>query len=135
MDRITKSLLDEFVNTNSLTSLPEETQFEHFCGTIVTSRHYSDSFQSDDIHVGAGGDCGIDSISIIVNGRLITDPEELDELSERASYLDCIFVFVQAERSSSFETAKIGQFGYGVQGFLLKPLGWFKMNALSCVQK
>jgi len=117
MDRITKSLLDEFVHTNTLETLTEDSQFEHFCGTLITSRHYSESFQSEDIAVGAGGDCGIDCIAILVNGRLIVDPDELVELAEVSAYLDATFLFVQAERSSSFDMAKIGSFGFGVQDF------------------
>ena len=117
MDRITKSLLDEFVSDNALQNLPKDKAFEHFCGWLVTSSHHDDSFQSDDVHVGAGGDCGIDCISIIVNGSLIIEPEEIDAMSKNSSYLDISFIFVQAERSSSFESAKIGQFGFGIQDF------------------
>jgi hypothetical protein len=117
VDRITKALLEEFVEQNSLQKLSEEKAFEHFCGYLVTSRHYSESFSSDDIAVGAGGDCGIDCISVIVNGNLVTEPEEIADLGETNGYLDVTFVFTQAERSSSFDTAKIGQFVFGVRDF------------------
>ena len=118
MDRITKSLLDEFVVQNSLESLEEETAFEYFTGFLVTSKHFTESFQSEEIHVGDGGDCGIDSISIIVNGCLIEDPEEIEDLEETNGYLDVTMIFNQAERSSNFSTEKIGQFGFGVNDFL-----------------
>lgn len=121
MDRITKALLEEFVQQNSLHKLREDTAFEHFCGYLVTSNHYSESFTSDDIAVGAGGDCGIDCISVIVNGTLVTEPEEIADLSDTNGYLDVTFVFTQAKTSSSFETAKIGQFIYGVQDFFSEP--------------
>lgn len=117
MDRITKSLLQDFVKQNTLEGLPEETAFEHFTGYLVSSTHYTENFSSEDIHVGAGGDCGIDSIAIIINGSLITEPEEIEDLAETNGYLDVTFIFNQAERSSSFETAKIGQFGFGVNDF------------------
>ncbi len=117
MDRITKSLLDDFIRQNSLQLLPEERAFEHFAGYLVNSSHYSETFSTDDIHVGDGNDCGIDCIGIIVNGCLVTEPEEIQDLVDTNGYLDVTFVFVQAERSSSFETAKIGQFGFGVQDF------------------
>ena len=120
MDRITKSLLKEFVAENDLESLPEDTAFEHFSGYLTTSSHYSESFSSDDIAVGAGGDCGVDCISIIVNGSLVTEPEEIQDLAETNGYLDVHFIFVQAERSSSFESAKIGQFGFGVTDFFFR---------------
>ena len=117
MDRITKSLVEEFLAQNEFQSLPEETAFEHFCGYLITSSHYSTSFSSDDICVGGGGDCGIDCISIIVNGCLVTEPEEIEDLARTNGYLDVNFLFVQAERSSSFESQKIGQFGFGVVDF------------------
>ena len=77
MDRVTTSLLKEFVDQNGLVQLSEETAFEHFTGYLVTSNHYTESFSTEDIHVGAGADCGMDTISIIVNGCLITEPEEM----------------------------------------------------------
>lgn len=117
MDKVTKFLLDEFVKSNTLESLGEDTQFEYFCGTLITSHHYFETFQPEEIAVGAGGDLGIDCISILVNGRLVSDPEELSELIESQGYLDVTFIFVQAERSSSFDGSKIGNFGYGVQDF------------------
>ena len=117
MDRITQALLDEFVSQNNLQTLPEDRAFEQFSGFLVTSAHFSESFTSDDIAVGSGGDTGIDSIAVIVNGTLVTEPEEIADLEATNGYLDATFVFVQPERSSSFETAKIGQFVFGVCDF------------------
>lgn len=117
MDRITKALLEEFVEQNELNRLPESAAFEHFSGFLVTSSHYSESFSSDDIVVGGGGDSGIDCMAVLVNGTIITEPEEIADLAETNGYLDVSFVFTQAERSSSFETAKIGQFVFGVSDF------------------
>lgn len=108
----------EFVQKNDIESLAENTAFEHFAGYLVTSKHFTESILTEDIAVGAGGDCGIDCISIIVNGNLITEPEEIQDLEQTNGYLDVTLIFTQAERSSSFETSKIGQFGYGVQDFL-----------------
>ncbi|MCF8277019.1 MAG: AIPR family protein [Flavobacteriales bacterium] len=117
MDRITKSLLEEFVKQNGLENIAEDQAFEHFTGYIVTSKHFTESFSSEDIHVGAGNDCGIDSISIIVNGCLVTEPVEIEDLADTNGYLDVTFIFNQAERSSSFETAKVGQFSFGINDF------------------
>ena len=117
MDRITKSLLKEFVNDNELSNLSESRQFEYFSCYLLTSRHFTDSFSTEDVCVGDGGDTGIDGISIIVNGSLVTEPEEVEDLCETNGYLDVTIVFVQAETSSSFDSSKIGQFGFGVVDF------------------
>lgn len=117
MDRITKSLLDEFIQENGIQRLPEETAFEHFAGSLATQSHYAESVDTEDISVGAGGDCGIDCIAVIANGSLVTEPEEVEDLATTNSYLDVAFIFTQAERSTGFETAKIGQLAFGVRDF------------------
>ena len=45
MDRITKGMLNEFVEQNNLSSLPEDKAFEHFCAYLVATGHYSESLQ------------------------------------------------------------------------------------------
>lgn len=117
MDRITKSIVTEFVEENGLNTLPEDKAFEHFTAYLITSEHFTDSFQTEDIVVGEGSDAGIDAITIIVNGSIVNNPEEIAGLASANGYLDVAFVLVQSERSSSFSTAKIGQFGYGANDF------------------
>lgn len=116
MDRVTESLLNEFVSEHELTNLAQEKAFEHFVCFVTVGRHYSESFDTEDIVVGAGGDTGIDGIAIIVNGELISDVEDLDDTQE-VPELDVTFVFVQADRGAGFDAAKIGSFGFGVTDF------------------
>ena len=118
MDRVSESLLNEFSDEHDIAALPEEKKFEHFAAYITVQRHYTDTFDAEDIVTGAGNDTGIDAVAILVNGSLITDLEALEEQAENAGNLDVTFVFVQAERSSSFDAAKIGTFGFGVLDFL-----------------
>ncbi|HEX8213708.1 MAG TPA: AIPR family protein [Longimicrobium sp.] len=120
MDRITRSLLDEFSKESGIdriTNLGEDSRFEHFAAYLNIGRHLSESFDTNDVVSGSGADTGIDALAIIVNGSLATDSELVAELADTNGFLDVSFVFVQAERSSSFETAKIGQFGFGVVDF------------------
>src|SRR4051794_2518226 len=117
MDRITKSLLEEFSREHSVTTLPEDKQFGHLAAFLTIGRHYAETFDTADVVTGAGGDTGIDAVGITVNGVLALDPDIVEELARANGYLDVTFVFVQAERSSSFETAKIGQFAFGVLDF------------------
>jgi hypothetical protein len=117
MDRITASLLDEFCKEAQIAGLPEDSRFEHFTSFLTVGRHLEDSFDTTEIVSGAGADTGIDAIAVIVNGVLVTDPELVEELATTNGYVDATFVFVQSERSASFETSKIGQFGFGVVDF------------------
>jgi len=117
MDRITKSLLEEFSGEAQISALPEDSRFEHFTSYLAIGRHLEDSFDTTDVVTGSGNDTGIDAIAVIVNGALVTDPEFVSELATTNGHIDATFVFIQAERSSSFESSKIGQFGFGVVDF------------------
>lgn len=118
MDRITQSFLVEFVDGQQLAGLPENSQFEHFAAYVAVRSDYEGaSFDTSDIVVGAGGDTGIDAIAILVNGALVTDIDDLEEVAQAGGYLDVVFIFIQAERSSSFDASKIGDFGFGVKDF------------------
>jgi hypothetical protein len=117
MDRITSSLLGEFSRDHSIEALPEDQRFERFAAYLSILPHLPETFDTADVATGSGGDTGIDAIAIVVNGTLVTDAELVSELAETNGYLDVTFIFVQAERSASFEAAKIGTFGFGVADF------------------
>jgi hypothetical protein len=114
MDRVSESLLTEFSSERGLSHLSEDKRFEHFASFITIGRHYSETFDTEDVLVGTAS--GIDGIAIIVNGILVADAESLEEF-DTAGELDVIFVFVQADRGSSFDAAKIGNFGFAVTDF------------------
>ncbi len=123
MDRITESLLTEFSAEHGIEALGEPKRFEHFASYLMVRAEHSESSDTADIVVGddgqsgGGTDTGIDGIAIIVNGFLISDLEELQNQLSSAGYLDCTFLFIQAETSSGFDGSKIGTFGFGVSDF------------------
>lgn len=118
MDMISTALLNEFSNERGIEGKPEDERFEHFTAWLTVRRHYSETtFDPADHVTGKGNDTGIDAIAIIVNNNLVTDIDEVENLVVLNGFLDVTFVFVQSERSSHFETAKIGQFGFGVRDF------------------
>jgi hypothetical protein len=58
MDRVSDSLVNEFSTERGLSLLSEDTRFEHFACFITVGRHYSETFDTEDILVGAA--TGID---------------------------------------------------------------------------
>ncbi len=117
MDRITEAQLSQFSKENGLEKLPEDNRFEHLTAFLTVRRHYSRALDSNELVTGAGADTGIDAIAIIVNGALVTDVDVVQELLDQNAYLEVTFIFVQAERSASFDSAKIGTFSFGVMDF------------------
>lgn len=118
MDKITKSLLDTFSVQNELERLDEPTQFEHFCNYSVVSKLNRSTFELDDIHTGSGGDCAIDGICLVVNGKIVSSQDELREIVEGPGHLDACIIFIQAKTTSSFSGSDIGSFIHGVKDFL-----------------
>ena len=119
MDRISESLLNEFSSDQDITALPEDVRFEHFASYLTVRRHFTETFDTSELVVGKGNDTGIDGIAIIVNGALLTDIEALEE--NQNGYLDVAFIFIQADRSPSFDSSKMGTFGFGVLDFFRDP--------------
>ena len=117
MDRITKSLLDEFSRDYGLEGLGEDVRFEHFASFVTVHRQHSETFDTSEIVLSESGGMGIDAVATIVNGSLITDIDSFNDLADEAAYLDVTFIFVQADRGASFEAAKIGNFGFAVIDF------------------
>jgi len=118
MDKITASILEAFTTENKLDpKLGEDTRFEHLAAYLTIRRHFSRAIDTTALVVGKGGDTRLDAIAIIVNGALITDIDQVQEMLDQNGYIDASFVFVQAERSGSFDGAKIGTTGNGVIDF------------------
>jgi hypothetical protein len=116
MDKITEAQLQEFSNENGLGSLKQSEQFEHYVSYVITQSVYSETFDTNDIVLG-GDELGIDGIAIIINGVLVTDMDDFKSIAEKAATLDVVFVFVQADRSQSFDTAKTGNIIFAVRDF------------------
>lgn len=117
MDRITESLLQEFVIDQSLGKLQTSVAFERFANFCVISSQYTETFSVEDVSSGSGNDCGLDGIAVILNGILVTSDDEVRDIVEANRYADATFVFVQAKTASSFSGSEIGTFLYGAKDF------------------
>jgi len=124
MDAITESLLRSFSSIHGLEQKQSSEKFEHFCNYSIVTNAIRTTFDIESIHTGSGGDCGIDGCAIIVNGKLVLDVDEVDELIDTNKYLDVDVLFLQAKTTSSFDGGDMGKFLRGVKTFLAnKPLG------------
>ena len=117
MDRITKTLVQDFVDEQKLGALDDSQAFERFCNFCVISKEYPDTFDVEEVSVGKGDDTGLDGIAMVVNGTLVSSKDEIADLCDTNGYLEVTFIFVQAKTSSTFDTADIGTFCFGVKDF------------------
>lgn len=109
-------MLSEFSAESNIAALDESIRFEHFVSYATVQRLHAETFDTDDIVLG-NAEAGLDGIAIIVNGVLVPEMETFLSINDTASALDVIFIFIQADRSRSFETGKMGNFTFAVRDF------------------
>jgi hypothetical protein len=117
MDRITKQLLADFLNAQEIEAKKESDDFEDFCNYTIVSNEYNKTFDINTVSTGSGSDTGIDGIAVIVNGHLVEDSDEIDDLLESNGFIDVTYIFIQAKTSSNFDTKEMHSFYFGVSDF------------------
>lgn len=117
VDRIISALLDRFSESYGFSELPQDKQFERFANyCVVATRGAEETFDVEELTVD-GAETGIDGLAIQVNGRIVTDPEEIEGLAEQNRYLEVDFMFVQAKTSESFQAAAMEMMGRAAKDF------------------
>jgi hypothetical protein len=122
MDRIIKSYLHNFIEEfgyeNKQDILSEN--FEKFCSYLVISDELpNQGINSEDIdNVSVGKNKGIDSICIIVNGKLISSIQEIEDLFDINRYIESTLIFIQTKTSEKFDDSEIGNFGDTIKDYL-----------------
>jgi hypothetical protein len=117
MDRITKSYVEAFRKEQSFPAGDDAVIFEHFANYCILSDSYDEEFDVSSVHTGGGNDLTLDGTAIVVNGAIVTEIEEAEELLSTNGFLDVRFLFIQAKAASGFNGEEIGAFGAGVLEF------------------
>ena len=107
MDSVTQALIKDFAESNGLTGLANDKQFEHFAAFSVVSSRFTEEFDTGELVVGDGGDLNVDAFAVKVNGRLANDADYIDDVLALNGYLDAEFIVIQAKSSSSFDGAAL----------------------------
>lgn len=118
---ILQSHLDEFSTKFNLKEQDESVQFEFFANYCIISKLYPSEIEDlEDLSTGGGNDTGIDGLAIIVNGNLIKNKEEIEDLININHEIDVQFIFLQIKSSAKFEGAQVVNFLCGVKNFFQK---------------
>lgn len=116
MDRITTNLVEDYISSAGLNITEINDKFEVFSSYSIISKEYEETFDIEQVWLGDSS-MGIDGIAILVNGRLIEDKDEIDDLIEINKYLDVTFIFIQSKTSTNFDSGDISNFIFGVSDF------------------
>lgn len=107
MDSVSLALMKDFAESNNLVALASDKQFEHFAAYSVVSSHYAEEFDTADLVVGDGQDLNVDAFAVMINGRLASDADYVNDVLAMNGYLDVEFIIIQAKSSSSFDGAAL----------------------------
>lgn len=104
---------------------PESELFERYVAANYLFQYLRDDVDSIERSIlGGGSDEGIDIGAVIVNGQVVFEPEEIDELITGQTGNSAKVVFIQAKTSESYDSKLIAKFLHGVEAvtkYAMKP--------------
>jgi hypothetical protein len=103
----------------------ESEQFERYVAANYLFQYVGDSVDLiEGAVLGGGSDEGIDIAAVVVNGRIVSEPDEIDELVAEQGANSAKVVFIQAKTSESYDSKLISKFLHGVEAvtkYAMKP--------------
>lgn len=124
MDAITHGYLKEFIDKFDLEDDNNKISdnFEYFCSYVILSKLIKNqSLELSDLEaVSAGKNKGIDSICFIINGKLISTFQELNDIFDINGEVRIDIIFIQSKSSSSFSDSELGNMSDVIKDFLFE---------------
>lgn len=103
----------------------ESDQFERYVAANYLFQYVRDDVEMIERSVlGGGQDEGIDIAAVVVNGRIVFEPEEIDDLITEKGANSAKVIFIQAKTSESYDSKLIAKFLHGVEmvtKYAMKP--------------
>lgn len=95
---------------------PESEQFERYVAANYLFQYLRDDVESiEGCVLGGGNDEGVDIAAVVVNGRVVFEPEEIDELIAEQTANSARVIFIQAKTSETYDSKLIAKFLHGVE--------------------
>ena len=128
-DLILKSYFVKFCDSWEIkisTEQEESLAFERFVNYSLLSRDDSSAFVGkpnllDFCCTGGGNDAKLDGIGIKVNGHLVADEEDIDQIVGSSKKIEVEFILIQSKERTEFDSAEFNTFGIGTQNFFSVP--------------
>ena len=128
-DLILKSNFVKFCDSWGIkynSDLEESAVFEKFINYCILSQDDSSSFVGnpdllDFCCTGGGNDAKLDGVGIRINGHIVGNTEDIDQIVENSKKVDVEFFMIQSKERPDFDSAEFNTFGIGVQNFFSDP--------------
>lgn len=128
-DLILKSYFAKFCDSWEIhfkSEQEEASAFEKFVNYSVLSKDDSSAFIGnpdllDFCCTGGGDDAKLDGVGIKINGRIVGNTDDIDQIVNNSRKIDVEFFIIQSKERSDFDSAEFNTFGIGVQNFFSMP--------------
>jgi len=118
MDIIIEGYLKRFIEEFGLDANETDTNFEKLCYYAILNSELNNLDDDDLDAVSIGKNKGIDGICFSIDGRIVTNISEVEDLGDAERNFDATLYFIQAKTSSKFEDTEIANFCDTVIDFL-----------------
>lgn len=90
-------------------------QFEQYAANIYLNTELRDIRVLGEIASGGGDDGGVDSAAVIINGQVVSETDDIDDLLTKGNANRIELFFMQAKTSQSFDMKLIAKFLHGIE--------------------
>ena len=124
-DLVLEGFVHDFAEARGIGHFKQDELFEAFVASSVFRKYHQCDINEleDGVLVGGSEDGGLDAVAIMVNGRPARTEEDVSFFVDKLRRLDVEFAFIQAKSSTSFNSAEIGSFVFGVEQFFAAAFG------------
>lgn len=127
-DLVLKSFFTRFTESWNIAyndTISEAKAFEKFVNHTILSLDDVSAFVGksdllDFCSPGGGNDAKLDGVGIKINGRLVGNKEDIEQIVEASKKIEVEFVLIQSKEKTDFDSAEFNTFGIGAQNFFSK---------------
>ncbi|MFF7441107.1 AIPR family protein [Streptomyces sp. NPDC008122] len=120
MDRVTRSLMENWAKGAGVGNLKEYVAFERFANFIILSRHHDHQFSVEDYSCGDDGTLGIDGFALSVNNELVSNLGDLEDALSGTGAIEASIIATQVKTSPSFDLGDVSVFSDAAISLLME---------------
>lgn len=109
MNKIIQNFMNNHAIEYDLQNYSERRFFEHFMNRCIINKYSVERFDPDDIMT-QNWEIGIDGTAILINGILVNEISDIENVLTHETEPSVKFVFIQSKTSEHFDSAEIGTF-------------------------
>ncbi|QOR46110.1 AIPR family protein [Trueperella pecoris] len=124
MQKLIEKRIQKFADEYGFNEQPISEQFERYVASVYLHKYLQGVPELiDKVVLGGGNDEGIDIAAVIINGQIVFEPSEIEELIGDQAASSARVIFIQAKTSERYDAKLISKFLHGVETVTKSAMG------------